>query len=156
MVRVFITEGLREDLVKYVKKAEYTNCIKDLCDFFLNKSIGDIFSQPILISPNKDFNFIKSRLPNSSLNKGKSGGYRVYYYVDIRDSIVYLIGFYPKTGKYGCVDLTSADLKACIRKFIDQKNMQMLIEFSIRKSQDEIIQALKAGRKSSKSEQEAK
>ncbi len=30
------------------------------------------FSQPILVAPNKDFNFIKSRIENSSFCKGKA------------------------------------------------------------------------------------
>jgi mRNA-degrading endonuclease RelE of RelBE toxin-antitoxin system len=117
MCRFFSTKSFRTELEKYLKKAEYKNCREDLCHFFSGKLIGDIFAQPILISASKDFHFIKSRLENSCFNKGKSGGYRLYYYVDGIQKMVYLIGFFPKTGKYGREDLTETELKILIRNF---------------------------------------
>ena len=72
MIKFFTTEAFRKSLDNYLKKDEYKNCKKDLYDFFLNKSIETIFSQPILVAPNRNFNFIKSRIDNSSFNKGKS------------------------------------------------------------------------------------
>lgn len=132
MIRFFTTDLVWNSIEKYLKKDEYRSCKDDLCGFFCNKSIDDIFAQPILIAPNKDFNFIKSRLENSSFCKGKSGGYRLYYYVDRNKASVYLIGFYPKTGKYGRDDLTDTELKIHIRTFSDEKEKGMLHEHDIK------------------------
>jgi mRNA-degrading endonuclease RelE of RelBE toxin-antitoxin system len=131
MCRFFSTKSLRADIEKYLKKDEYKNCRQDLCNFFAGKSIADIFAQPILLSANKDFHFIKSRLENSCFNKGKSSGYRLYYYVDGFKEMVYFIGFYPKTGKYGREDLTETELKILIRQFSDEKKQGILLEHNI-------------------------
>ncbi len=131
MIKFFTTEPFRKSIDNYLKKNEYKNCKKDLCSFFLNKTIETIFSQPILIAPNKNFNFIKSRLENSSFNKGKSGGYRLYYYADSSIDHVYLIGFYPKTGKHGRDDLTDTELKILIRYFSTEKQKGLLREHDI-------------------------
>jgi mRNA-degrading endonuclease RelE of RelBE toxin-antitoxin system len=132
MIRFFTTDLVRNSIEKYLKKDEYKSCKDDLCSFFCNKSIDDIFSQPILVAPNKEFNFIKSRIENSSFCKGKSGGYRLYYYVDRIKALVYLVGFYPKTGKYGRDDLTDTELKIHIRRFSEEKEKGILCEHDIR------------------------
>lgn len=41
-------------------------------------------------------NFFKIRLANSNKNKGKSAGYRIYYYLKINDT-VYLLTIYDKS-----------------------------------------------------------
>lgn len=133
MIRFFSIKALRESIAKYCKRDElgYKNCKEDLCDFFKSKSIESIFEQPILVAPGKDFNFIKSRIENSYYNKGKSAGFRLYYYVDKVQSYVYLIGFYPKTGKYGRDDLSDTELKILIKNFAQEKKDGILIEHDI-------------------------
>jgi|OM-RGC.v1.025550168 mRNA-degrading endonuclease RelE of RelBE toxin-antitoxin system len=131
MIHFFSTEAFRKSLDSYLKKDEYKYCIKDLCDFFSDKSIDIIFTQPILIAPNKNIHFIKSRINNSIFNKGKSGGYRLYYYVDKTLAHVYLIGYYPKTGRYGKDDLTDTELKILIRNFASEKQKGVLKEHDI-------------------------
>jgi mRNA-degrading endonuclease RelE of RelBE toxin-antitoxin system len=64
-----------------------------------------------LLSVKGQYFFIKSRIVNSKSNKGKSAGYRIYFFVDRESSCVYLLDFYPKTGKYGKADLTKAEEK---------------------------------------------
>jgi len=132
MIRLYSTHSVRETFRNYIKKDEYKNCKRDLCNFFKSKTIEDIFSKPILLFPNPGFNFIKSRIENSSFNKGKSGGYRLYYYVDRQKSFVYLVGFFAKTGKYGRDDLTDHELKLLIQSFGREKADHNLIEHSLR------------------------
>lgn len=134
MVRFFSTASIRRSIENFLKKDEYKTCKIDLCNFFQDKDIETIFCQPILVAPNKNFNFIKSRIENSSFNKGKSGGYRLYYYVDKSLRIVYLIGFYPKSGKYGRDDLTDTELKILIKSFASEKKNGTLKEHNIKKN----------------------
>ena len=90
MVRFYSITYVREALDKYCKRDTYGygRCKEDLCDFFTGKGIGVIFSNPILLSPSPDFRLIKSRIANSLNNDGSSGGYRLYYYVDIKRECV--------------------------------------------------------------------
>lgn len=131
MVRFFTTQLLRESIDKYLKKDEYSNCKEDLCNFFKNRDISTISSQPSLIVVQNKFHFIKSRIENSCTNKGKSSGYRLYYYVDTELQYVYFIGFYPKTGKYGQEDLTDTELKILIKSFSAEKASGKLVEHNI-------------------------
>lgn len=131
MAKFFSISLLREDIDHYLKKDTYTNCKSDLCIFFRGKSINDVFNSPILLAPNDKFRYIKSRVENSNLNKGKSGCYRLYYYVDIENEYVYLLGFYPKTGKYGRGDLSKTEEKNMITKFKEEKKAALLEEHDI-------------------------
>lgn len=131
MPRFFCTQEVNKSISKYLKKDEYKTCKKDLCSFFSGKTIAVIKTLPILLSTNQDFYFIKSRVDNTSFNKGKSGGYRLYFYVDEPKDSVYLIGFYPKTGKHGRDDLTDTEVKLHIRSFANEKKSNTLIEYNI-------------------------
>ncbi len=127
-MRFFITPNQNTEIDKYLKKDEYKSCRIDLCEFFSGKTCDEITARPILLTVNNSFYFIKSRLQNSTFNKGKSGGYRLYYYVCAKTECVYLIGFYPKTGKYGREDLTDTELKIAVKDFSAAKNSDTLLE----------------------------
>lgn len=131
MVKFYSISSLRSDIDKYKKKDTYTNCESDLCNFFLGKPIQEIFSLPILLAPNDNFRYIKSRVTNSRFNTGKSGCYRLYYYVDLINESVYLMGYYPKTGKYGRGDLTDTEEKNMIETFKKEKKGKLLIQHDI-------------------------
>lgn len=77
---------------KEVKKlSKKYNLIKqDLKDFVLN--FDTVHQEAITIKNN----LYKVRLSNSNKNKGKSAGYRVYYYLKIDDT-VYLLTIYDKS-----------------------------------------------------------
>ena len=77
---------------KEVKKlSKKYNLIKqDLNDFVLN--FDTVHKESITIKNN----LYKVRLSNSNKNKGKSSGYRVYYYLKIDDT-VYLLTIYDKS-----------------------------------------------------------
>lgn len=77
---------------KEVKKlAKKYNLIKnDLEAFTIN--FNDIHQEAISIKNN----LFKIRLLNSNKNKGKSAGYRVYYYLKLNDT-VYLLTIYDKS-----------------------------------------------------------
>ncbi len=138
VINFFSISAFRDNLAKYLKKDTYTNCKNDLCIFFKGKSIEDIFNSPILLAPNNQFRYIKSRLNNSNLNTGKSGSYRLYYYVDVVNQNVFLLGFYPKTGKYGRGDLTDSEEKIMIKQYKAEKKAGALIEHDINHCFEEI------------------
>jgi mRNA-degrading endonuclease RelE of RelBE toxin-antitoxin system len=107
----YTISSVRSDLSRYKKNNSYGNCCIDLCSFFQYKSIEDIFNQPQVLYENGNFRYLKSRLDNSNNGKGKSCGYRLYYYVDREKESVTLLGFYPKVGKYGKPDISKTEEK---------------------------------------------
>ena len=60
------------------------------------------------------FNLFKKRVRNSSIPKGKSGGFRVIIYQQIEDKIV-LISIYSKTEKE---NLSDEELSIILKNFI--------------------------------------
>lgn len=133
MVRFYTVTSLRQSLETYCKRETYgySNCKSDICHFFKEKDIDVIFSLPILLAPSDVCRLIKSRIENSNFTKGKSSGYRLYFYADKDKESVYLLGFYPKTGKFGKEDLTNTELKILIKQFAQEKADNKLIEHDI-------------------------
>lgn len=76
------------------------------------------------------------------MNKGKSGGYRLYFYVDVENETIFLLGFYPKSGKYGCEDLTQTEEKQMIHAYNEEKNSKALIEHDMNNNFEEVKQKI--------------
>jgi mRNA-degrading endonuclease RelE of RelBE toxin-antitoxin system len=55
----------------------------------------------------------KVRLPNPDAQKGKSGGFRVVYYIKKADQVIMLV-VYSKTDQ---IDITSEEIRALINQF---------------------------------------
>jgi len=79
---------------KEIKKLskEYNLVKEDLNNFVLN--FDDIHQEATSIKNN----IYKVRLSNSNKNKGKRAGYRVYYYLQVKET-VYLLTIYDKSQK---------------------------------------------------------
>lgn len=76
---------------QFKKLSKKYNFIKDdVKDFISN--FNNVHQEAISIKGN----LYKIRLSNSNKNKGKSAGYRIYYYVKINDT-VYLLTIYDKS-----------------------------------------------------------
>jgi mRNA-degrading endonuclease RelE of RelBE toxin-antitoxin system len=76
---------------QFKKLAKKYSLIKDDIESFIY-NFDSLHQQAISIKNN----IYKIRVSNSNKNKGKSAGYRVYYYVKV-DEMVYLITIYDKS-----------------------------------------------------------
>jgi mRNA-degrading endonuclease RelE of RelBE toxin-antitoxin system len=81
-----------EHFDRQVKKLakRYRNIKKDLQSFI--KNFDSIHQQATSIQKN----LYKIRLANSNKNRGKSSGYRIYYYVQLEET-TYLVTIYDKS-----------------------------------------------------------
>ena len=123
---------VREEINQYRKHNSYNRCCIDLCDFFKDKTIEEIYNNRYILSEGKNCRYIKSRIDNSNNGKGKSSGYRVYYYVDFEKATITIIGFYPKVGKYGMSDIGKSQEKARIDKFREERGSGILVAHNIK------------------------
>jgi len=85
----FRTTELFDKQVKKLRKKN-KNIKRDLDTLLLN--FETLHTQSITIKKN----LFKARIANSSKNKGKSAGYRVYYYVLVEET-TYLLTIYDKS-----------------------------------------------------------
>lgn len=109
MITFCTISTVRKDIEDYQSKDCYAGCCDALCAFFKGKSIETIYGQPIAIAEHNGIKLIKSRI--KAKNQGKRGGYRIYYYVDSKAALVYIIKFYPKTGPCKKENVSKAELK---------------------------------------------
>ena len=85
----FETSSLFDKQSKQLSK-KFSLLKNDLEDFVNN------FEDYHTTATNIKINLFKVRLSNSNKNKGKSAGYRIYYYLKINDA-VYLLTIYNKS-----------------------------------------------------------
>jgi len=91
-MRIIITEPFRRKLKKLEKK--YPSIKNDLSGLLSDMEDGKISGDPIPGLFNKVF---KVRAGSSDMKKGKSGGFRIIYYVDNENGEIYLLTVYAKT-----------------------------------------------------------
>ena len=81
-----------------ITKKSYKDLEQDIIDFFLDKTIADVCSGTRLNASNET-PYIKKRLNGS-------GGFRLYYYILIKNDCLYLMFVHPKKGVYGSPNIT--------------------------------------------------
>jgi len=91
-MRIIITEPFGRKLKKLKKK--YPSIKNDLSGLLSDMEDGKISGDPIPGLFNKVFNV---RAGSSDMKKGKSGGFRIIYYVDNENGEIYLLTVYAKT-----------------------------------------------------------
>lgn len=94
---IYPTENFNKDIKYYTKKKKYKKIFKDikpiLEDLEQGNFVGDEIADLKIGNDNKTY---KVRAINSDTNEGKSNGYRVIYYVEIEDKVIFLMTIYHK------------------------------------------------------------
>lgn len=104
---IFVSDNFKNEAKRLIKK--YPSIKDDI------KLLTQILSE----NPKKGIHLgndvYKVRMSISSLNKGKSGGARIIYFIKIVDTAVYLLSIYIKTSK---ANLSSNEIKDLLKDFI--------------------------------------
>lgn len=90
MIIKFIHNSLKE--LKALKK-KYTLIEQDIEAFFIEVEDGNFGDR---IQNRLNLNIYKARIPNTSTNRGKSGGFRIITYFKTKD-YCYIVSIYSKT-----------------------------------------------------------
>jgi hypothetical protein len=110
-MEVFCLEDFKKEVEKLSKNNSYGTLEPELIAYFFNKTIDELRNGTILNNSLENA-FIKKRLEGS-------GGFRVYYYLIIRKGCLYLMYVHPKTGKYGCDNISPKEKKDLLKKVIE-------------------------------------
>jgi len=107
------------ELKKLSKKRKYYgNCQADVDGFFSKlKSIQDALTRHVCLLKKDDITVVKCRIPNSSNNFGKSGGYRVLYLVNPVKNHVCKLFLFAKKNTYGIGNISSEYLEYLILEY---------------------------------------
>ena len=95
-MEIIPTRQFKEDVKFYKRRKKYLKIESDIKPAVEELKIGNFIGDKLegLTLPANTAVY-KVRLPNSSINVGKSGGFRLLYYVAIADRI-YLVKIYSK------------------------------------------------------------
>ena len=95
-MEIILTRQFKEDVKFYRRRKKYLKIEADIKPAVEELSAGNLIGDKLegLDIPVNTAVY-KVRLPNSSINVGKSGGFRLLYYVAISDRI-YLVKIYSK------------------------------------------------------------
>jgi len=110
-LQVQVSQVFRQNLKTLAKKNP--NVQKDVQPFVERLERGEVLGDRIA---GISYEVFKLRVRNSSTKKGKSGGYRVIYYVKTEDLII-LLSIYSKSEQ---VDITANEIRAIIAKHDQQ------------------------------------
>lgn len=91
------TDKFNDDMEYYIKKRKFRNIGKDISDILNDLKLG-IFHGDVIgdLKLECDSKTYKIRAVNSDTKQGKSNGYRLIYYVENEDKIVFLVTIYYK------------------------------------------------------------
>jgi mRNA-degrading endonuclease RelE of RelBE toxin-antitoxin system len=109
-IEVVFTQIFEKELERLSRKYPKTPDV--IADFIQLLTQGDLIGDKI---PNTGYDLYKARLPNPSAKKGKKGGFRVIYYVQVVERIV-LITLYSKTQQ---ADIAITALQQHIKDYLE-------------------------------------
>lgn len=119
-LKVVLTNRFKKSISLYSK--EFPNIIKDLKNEFLNKDFNQVFENNYFISDSKTARIIKLRIKNSSAQKGKSGGFRMIYYINNKTKELVFMEIYSKIGKNKINNLNSDEYPKMLKEYIHEKD----------------------------------
>ena len=90
-MEIIWSKPFEADVKYYFKKKRYTKILDDIDKATIELQAGNFIGDKLEGIPlPANTTAYKVRLPNSSTNVGKSGGFRLLYYVAIADEIYFL------------------------------------------------------------------
>jgi len=98
--KILVTPQFKKDIKYYKKKKKYLKIIDDLDNVISELEVGNFIGDEIpgLKLKNNEKTY-KVRVVNSSINVGKSNGFRLIYYLIKNDCEIYLLTIYSKKDK---------------------------------------------------------
>lgn len=109
---VFFTKEFKKNVRKLSRK--YRRIKDDLSPVITRLQNGEILGTRITGVKHEIY---KMRLVNSSINKGKSGGFRLIYYLRLKDELI-LLTIYSKSDQ---TDISATDIVNIVNSFGQSK-----------------------------------
>ena len=98
-MNIIWSDNFEDDIKFYVKKKKYTKILADIEPVINELQTGNLVGDKLdNIKTPENTAVYKVRVANSSINVGKSNGFRIIYYLAVGDEI-YLVTIYSKKDK---------------------------------------------------------
>lgn len=118
---------------KTLKKKKFYACVdRVINDFFVdNDTFQKVYDSNYFIQAQGGKKIIKVRLPNKTMNQGKSGGYRLIIACNSNTTSVVLLTIYPKLGKLSKSDLETGELTKLLKGLKTNISEKKLIAYKL-------------------------
>jgi len=136
-MRYFVIRYFLSDLDKLTKKSKdnYHAVRKDICDeFSTSDTPEEVIDKGDTIRHIKDENIhfvVKTRIKNTAMKAGKSGGFRLINVVIQHGESTTFLTVYPKKGKYGLSNISDKLLEDLLKEYKEAFKNDALIEVDI-------------------------
>ncbi|MEM9686501.1 MAG: hypothetical protein AAF934_06220 [Bacteroidota bacterium] len=101
--------------------SKYYECLPFEVDKFLNKhSFNEIWAMNDLLTMIEGVRMLKIRLPNPTMNKSKSGGFRLILILDKSKQTISLLYVYPKMGKMKIENISKSYEKYLLKQYLNE------------------------------------
>lgn len=136
-MRYFVIRYFLSDLDKLTKKSKdnYHTVRKDICDEFNTVEIPEeVIEKGKIIRQIKDEGMhfvVKTRIKNTAMKAGKSGGFRLINVVIQHGDRTTFLKVFPKKGKYGIDDIPDKLLEELLEEYKEALKNDTLIEVDI-------------------------
>lgn len=130
-MEIYCIEDFKVEYEKLLKKNSYKDIGDELISYFFDKNIDELCSG-VRLNNSTETPYIKKRL------NGR-GGYRVYYYVLIKNERIYLMFVHPKTGSLGSDNITDESKALLLKKVVECIKNQRVYKVSRNIDRKELV-----------------
>jgi hypothetical protein len=130
-MKLYCVEDFKSAVENLQKSKPYRDIQKTVIEHFCNKEISEI-SNGTNLNNNTVTPYIKKRLNGS-------GGYRIYYYLIVKDDRSYLMYIHPKTGPEGSDNVTTEGRTLFLKNVLDAISTNNLYEVTCNKEKTKLI-----------------
>lgn len=126
-MQYFFQDKFISTVKSLLKKNSYRDCEKAVIDNVFKPEREELFERcsGFRLNPNAKNPIVKLRIAH---NKGKSGSYRLYFFVIKKKENLYFGHLYPKYGKKGKQALSKKEERVVIKSLVDAAKTKQLTE----------------------------
>ena len=138
----YTTSTFRETLAALTKKSKdgYMSVTKDVCKDLTNMPDNILRDTNDRIRHFAEYRVVKLRLPNSGQNLSKPNGFRLIYWVSMKNDVAVLLRIYPKRGSQSAVDLVDDEYDRLLVEMVNESKNNQLHQVDITNGLAELSQ----------------
>ena len=130
-MNIYVTKEFLSETKLIIKDKSHYNLEADLIDSICNKTIDEVRSIGTKrLGGQADKNpFLRKRV--GSENSGKSSGYRLYFWLFIKEENVFLLFIHPKTGRRSATKISNEKQKELVKTFKSSRENKEFLEIEL-------------------------
>ena len=135
----FTTEEFIIEVTKLLKSKSHFDCEIEIISSILSSNIEQIKNiacKRIGGDANKS-PFLRKNVETS--NGGKSGGYRLYFWLMVQDEDVFLLFIHPKKGRYSSPNITPKKQIELVQTFKSSRESDRFIKIELNETKNKIV-----------------